>query len=170
VYRHLFGSLRKICCTYIHIRGMQRKTDSWILQNVEWKVDNKRKYNEKAKKVINFFRDLRSQVFGKFGDYKCFSRAECLKVHTGTYFVTKKALQMWTVVLCNEIDPAVGSIQAKTGHALLIPTWMDWWFWLQLISNLTLKNWLLIPPTKIALESLASIIKLKKSSSLRAFM
>ena len=85
-------------------------------------MGNKRKYSEKAKKVINFFRDLRSQVFGKFGDYKCFSRAECLKVHTGTYFVTKKALQMWTVVLCNEIDPAVGSIQAKTGHALLIPT------------------------------------------------
>ena len=35
-------------------------------------------------------------------------------------------------------------IKAKTVHALLIPTWMDWRFWLQLISNLTLKNWLLI--------------------------
>jgi len=32
----------------------------------------------------------------------------------------------------------------KNAHVLLISTWMDIWFCLKVIFNLTLKNWLLI--------------------------
>jgi len=58
-------------------------------------VGNKRKYSEKAKKVINFFRDLRSKIFGGKSGLKIIFRAGCLKVCTGTYFVTKRALSTW---------------------------------------------------------------------------
>ena len=53
-------------------------------------------FSEKAKKVINFFGDLRSKIFGTcevkfFGNSMTKSfRAEYLKVRTGTYFVIKK--------------------------------------------------------------------------------
>jgi len=44
---------------------------------------------KKQKIVINFFRDLQSQIFLN-SVTTIFFRAECLKVCTGTYFVTKK--------------------------------------------------------------------------------
>src|SRR6218665_498979 len=52
-----------------------------------------RKYSEK--KVINFFRDLRSKNFGGKSVTGIIFRARCLKVYTGTYFVTKKALDAY---------------------------------------------------------------------------
>jgi len=51
---------------------------------------------KKQNKGHQRFRDLRRKMFwGKFGDYKFFP-AECLKVRTGTYFVTK---EQWEVIL-----------------------------------------------------------------------
>jgi len=35
-------------------------------------------------------------------------------------------------------------LKTKSAHVLLISTWVDMWFCLQLIFNLTLRNWLLL--------------------------
>jgi len=47
--------------------------------------------------VINFFRDLRSTIFGNSVTKKFF-HPKCLKVRTGTCFVTKKALMMMMMI------------------------------------------------------------------------
>ena len=46
--------------------------------------------NENIVKVQKKSSTFLSKIFGKFGDKIFVSCTECLKVHTGTYFVTKK--------------------------------------------------------------------------------
>jgi len=55
-------------------------------------VGNKRKDSEKAKKRSLTFCETCEVEFLGNSVTKYFFRAECLKVRTGTYFVTRKAL------------------------------------------------------------------------------
>jgi len=66
--RYLFRSVNK---TYniILVRDWNGKfTVKYEMLNKEWVMVINKIFSEKAKKVINFFGDLRSKYFWKFGD------------------------------------------------------------------------------------------------------
>ena len=57
-------------------------------------MGNKGKYSEKAKKSSTFFETCEVSFFGESRWLKLIFRAGYVKVRTGTYFVTKNALEL----------------------------------------------------------------------------
>ena len=89
------------------------------------------------------------------------SFAQCFVHRSGCTY------RCWQSFYAMELIQQIGLIKAKTFHALLIPTRMDWQFWLQLISNMTLQNWLLIFSHKNRIRIVSIYYsKIKKSSNL----